>query len=402
MHKLIQVTEQTLWQIVGRIVISLSAFLALALITRNYGKDAVGVYTLAQTYLTMFFIIGDLGLNAYVLARLKESPSEANKLFSIRFYWSVLLVVLAMLLALVLPLGDGLFKKAVLLGLFSILGSGIFTSVNLIFQERFKYQVSIIASSVGSVVMFLATIFLVISDVPPYMLLISYSLAWMANNIASLLLVNKYYHFKLLKPDFGYFFNLVKKVWPVSTTLILNVIYFRFDTFILAASRGLSEVAIYNLSYTLFQTALFLPTFIMNSYYPIILTEISNKKLLFRQLKIAFMVMVVLASLGTLIAFVASPSIIRLVTGGGFEESIAVINILSLSFPAFFTTALLMWVYVSLKRYKALMWIYLIGLIVNIMLNLIFTPTYSYIATSWITVFSEYLILTLQLIILLL
>jgi len=51
---------------------------------------------------------------------------------------------------------------------------------------------------------------------------------------------------------------------------------------------------------------------------------------------------------------------------------------------------------VSKGKYKSMFAIYLIGLIANISLNFMFIPTYSFIAASWITVISEYLILTLQ------
>ena len=401
MHKLLQITEQTLWQIIGRVVLTAGAFVSLGLVTRNYDKLEVGAYTLAQTYLAMFFIIADLGFNAYVLKKLKRNSDEANRLLNVRLYWSIFLALFASILILILPLGDGLVKMAVILGAVTIIGSGVFTSVSLIFQKELKYQLSIIAQTSGSLVMVLSLIVLVYLKVQVPFLLICYSLGWIFNNWVSLKLVNKYYHFRLTSPDYKYFISLFKKVWPISVTLILNVVYFRFDAFILAAVRGLSDTAIYNLSYALFQTALFIPTFIMNSYYPIILKELNNKVLLFRQLRIAFFIMINLSLIGTLLTFVLSEQIVNLITGGGFDGSIISINILSLSFPAFFGTALLMWVYVSLEKYKSLLWIYSIGLSANVLLNFIFTPVYSYIATSWITVFSEYLILVMQIVVLL-
>jgi len=399
-QKLLKITEQTIWQIFGRVIVSAASLVSLGLITRNYDKLEVGAFTLAQTYLAMFFIIADLGLNAYVLKKVKDDPSQVNKLFNGRLYWSIILAFIACILVLVLPIGGGLLKLAVFLGAFTIISNGVFTSVSLIFQKELKYQLSIAAQTVGSIVMVFSLIFLISLKVSVSLLLICYSIGWFANNLVSLIFVNKFYHFKLLKPDYKYFFNLIKKVWPISATLILNVIYFRFDAFILATTRGLAETAIYNLSYALFQTALFLPAFIMNSYYPIILKELSNKVLLFRQLRIAFIIMIVLAAFGTILTFVLSEDIFNLITGGGFDGSVESIKILSLSFPAFFGTALLMWLYVSLGKYKVLVWIYLTGLLVNVFANFIFTPSYSYIATSWITVFSEYLILLLQIVLL--
>jgi len=400
LNKLLVITEQTLWQIIGRVITSGASFLALGLIIRNYSQEEVGVFTLAQTYLSMFFIIADLGLNAYVLSRLKDYPEEANKLFNARFYWSCSLVLIACLFSLLLPIGDGLFKMAVVFGAITIIGNGIFSSLSLIFQNQLKFELSIIAHIIGSAVMIITLFSLVFSNAPVFLLLLAYSIGWIANNITGLSLIRKFFKFKLITPDYKYFFGLLKKTWPISTTLILNVIYFRFDAFILAYFKGLSDAAIYNLSFALFQTALFLPTFVMNSYYPIILKELDNKKLLFRQLRLAFGIMTGIALLGTFFTFLSATVLVNLITGGGFEGSITSIKILSIGFPAFFGSALLMWVLVSLNKYKELMGVYFSGLVVNVVLNLIYTPRFTYIATSWITVFSEYLILSLLLMVL--
>lgn len=400
MRKLFKVAEQTSWQIFGKIVSSLSTFTALSLITRNYIKDDVGVYTLATTYLTMFFIISDLGLNAYVITKLTDSPSEANKLFNARLYWSFGLMIIAVLLSFSLPLGSPVFALAVVIGSISIIGNGIFTSCNLIFQQQLKYERSIIGSSIGALVTLAVICITVFLRLPIYLVIVSLGLGWMVNGLAAIILAKSFYRFKLLKLDFEYFHSTLEKVWPISLTLILNVVYFRFDSFILAATRNLAEVGIYNLSFTLFQTALVVPTFIMNSYYPIILKELHDKTRLYHQVRRAFGAMIVLSIIGTFLTWLLSPFIINLIGGGNFSESTKSLNILAVSFPAFFGSALLMWLYVSFKRYKVLLIIYLIGMLINISLDLIFVPQYSYIAASWITVFGEYLILILQLVIL--
>jgi O-antigen/teichoic acid export membrane protein len=59
-----------------------------------------------------------------------------------------------------------------------------------------------------------------------------------------------------------------------------------------------------------------------------------------------------------------------------------------------------MWVLMAKKLYKQLLLIYLIALIVNFFANWYFIPKFSYIAASWVTVVSEYLILLLQVLIL--
>lgn len=397
MKQLLKVSQQTLWQLLGKTISSVTAFITLTLIARNYGQEGLGIYTLAVTYLTIFFIVVDLGFNAYVLTLLELGKDKANDLFNIRFYWSLFLSLIALLVSFIIPIGDSLFKTAVIMGLITILANGIYNSANLVFQFKLRYERSTIAVCLGAITYLVTMITLVAANTAPQLLILALSLGWLVNSLASLFLVGRFHKFNLTRPNFFYFWQLLKKVWPISATLILNVIYFRFDAFILAATRSLSEAGIYNLSFTIFQTALVLPTFIMNSYYPIILKELKDKNLLFNQLKVVFGIMIGISILGTVFTFMLSSLIIDLIGGDKFKDSVTSLKILSLSFPAFFTSALLMWVFVSFKKYLVLLYIYFVGLLVNVGLNFIYTPTYSYISTSWITVFSEYFILLLLL-----
>ncbi len=105
----------------------------------------------------------------------------------------------------------------------------------------------------------------------------------------------------------------------------------------------------------------------------------------------------IIVAVGT---YVLSPVVFKILSGEGFSDAVLSLKILSFSLPAFFVSALLMWVFVLLKKYKQVFYIYSFGLIINIFLNLIFIPKYSYMAAAYITGVSEYLILFLQILIL--
>ncbi len=392
-----KVTEQTVWQLIGKLVTSITSFIAISLIARNYGLDGAGIYTLALTYLTMFFIINDLGLNAYVITKLETNLQEANKLFNIRFYWSLVLAILSIVLVYIFPLGNNAFQQSILLGVLMILGNGIINSTNLIFQYKLRFDRQIICNSLGGIAAIIITILLIYFKSPIQLLILGPALGWMITAMLALIFVKQFFTFKFSKVKIGDVIYDIKTIWPVSLTLILNVVYFRLDAFIISSFKGFADVGIYNVSYTLFQTALVIPTFIMNSYYPIILGELNNISKLMNQLKLAFFLMTVVALIGTVLTFILSPIFIHLWVGDSFLGSVTSINILSLSFPAFFGSSLLMWTLVSFKKYKTLMYIYLFGLVLNFGLNIILVPKYSYIGSSWVTVFSEYAILIFEL-----
>lgn len=161
-------------------------------------------------------------------------------------------------------------------------------------------------------------------------------------------------------------------------------------------------VGVYNVAYQIFQAALVFPAYIMNGFYPIMLDTFHRDRKKFIDILLrSCLIMLGLGVLGTVTTLLLAPFVISLLAAGdSFNGSIVSLRILSLGFPAFFVSAVLMWTLVTMKKYRHMIAIYMIGLVVNVLLNLTFIPAFSYIASSYITDFSEYLILILQITIL--
>lgn len=400
-----RVFKQTIWQLLGKGITSLSTIIVLGMVSRNYGEYGTGVLTLALTYIAFFVIAVDFGVNAHVLPKMlqKDFTLEWRRLLGFRLNLAAFLTIVGLFVVLVLPDQDVLFKQLVLIGLiFAVFEGGVFVSGNAIFQSKLKYDHSTLAWGVGSLVTLLSVSAIIFYWQNLGLVMFGYVVGWLTTLLLSLLLVRKIV--KNLWPIFDgeYAVKLVRESWPISLTLLLNVVYFRVDAFLLTFFKGFSDVGVYNLSYQVFQSALVLPTFIMNGYYPIMLSQLSGDRGLFRiTLLKASGIMFVIALAGTVLTFILSPFVIRLLTGGhGFSGAVEVLNILSLGYPAYFISALLMWTMVTLKKYKIMFGIYLLGLLINVLLNLIFIPVFSFQASAYITGITEYLILVLQLVIL--
>lgn len=380
-----------------------STIVVLGVATRSYGESGTGIFTLALTYLSFFFLAADLGLNSYVLPRITSKQDEVNKLFNFRLVWSVVLIVLANLLVYILPFSNPLFNQSVLLGSFTIVSSGIFNSVSLIFQKNLRFDLAVTASAAGSIAVIPVILYLSSLNLPVSFLVLGPLIGWIVNNIVALLLVKKFYSLSLIPANWSYPKATLKVAWPISLTLLVNTVYFRLDSFILSAYHSFAVVGVYNFAYQFFQTALVIPTFIMNSYYPLMIEEFTYQNQLFKERLLkaggGMLLMAVLIAVG---AIFLSPIILPLISGGlGFDSSIEVLQILSFGFPAYFVSALLIWAMVLLKKYQSMLLVYLGGLIVNGALNLLFIPQHSYFAASWVTVVSEYMIVMAQIVIIL-
>ena len=400
MQSLLKISQQTAWQILGKIVTSLSTFIILGLVARNYGEEGTGIFTLALTYLAIFYLLSDFGFNAHVLKKVTGYPStglgagrlqvtdEWQKLLGTRIVWSGVLVALAVGLLPFWPFATEEFSQSVIFGSLAIIGAGVFVTCNLIFQSKLRYDLSVLASSVGTLFSLMVFAALIMQRFPTPFLLLAHLLGWMVVALLALILNRRIS--KTISPIFDkqYMIGLFKDSWPIAATLALNVVYFRADSFMISYFRSNSEVGIYNVAYSVFQSALVLPTFILNAYYPLMLRSFSGIKLIGLGL-------LGLASMGTLLTIILSPSIINILTGEGFMGSTQSLKILSLGFPAYYLSALFMWIFISKGGYSKMLIIYALGLVFNLVLNLLYIPKFSFIAASWITVVSEYLILAM-------
>ena len=392
----IKISQQTIWQIISKVATSLSTFIILGLISRTFGASGTGTFTLALTYLGFFYLASDLGLNAYFLPRLNADKNEANSLFNARLILSLALVILANIITLFLPFTDNNFRLLVLIGSITITVNSVLPSFNLIFQNQLKYEYSMAALSLGAFFSTIIIAFLGLIHAPLYSLVLGPILGGIVSVLVSFSLVSNLYKFSLDFSQKVFLINTVKSAWPMMVTLGLNTIYFRIDTFILSSIYSMSVVGTYNLAYQIFQSLLVVPTFIVNSLYPILITDQKTQPSLFMK-KIFFssIILFSISIVGLLLTWIFSPLAINLITGNDFGGSAGSLRILSLGFPAFFLTSLLMIVMVIYGKLKALAIIYGISLLINVILNLVWIPQFSFIAASWVTVVSEYLILVL-------
>lgn len=397
-----KIIHQLSWQMGAKFITAFSTIILLSIITRSFGEDGTGTYTLALTYLAFFYLAADLGLNGFYLSNYKDDPDLPNKLFNFRLWWSVILLVVSALILPSLPFSTTPFIFTVLLGGLSIVLNGIFNSTNLVFQHHLAYSKSSIAAALGSLASLLVAFALLQIQADVYFFALAPLFGWLVTTFICWILVKKFYRFRLMKPDLLFPVETLRVAWPVAATLVINTLYFRIDTFILSYTQSIATVGAYNLAYQIFQNILVIPAFIMNGYYPLMLRSMNEGSSFFKlHLKNAVLMMAGLGILGFIGIYLFSPWLIFLLTGGGFQGSVITLNILAISLPAFFLSALLMWIMMAKKLYKPLLGVYVLAFFVNFLANWYLIPLYSFIAASWVTVGSEYLILIMQVLMLL-
>ncbi len=392
-----KIFTNTFYQILTKVATSASGFIITILIARYFGAKGYGDFTKITAFVGLFYLIADFGLNAIFL-QLEEKEARFNRLLSLRLLLSVLIVLAVNCLVLLLPFNharDIGFSPELRLGLFifslTIIFQAILLSSSAIFQKKLRYDLYMLSMTAGTVItLILISIFSII-QMPLQYILFSYVIGSAVSSVMSLMVIKEN-----IKP-FGFTQNFAAKIikdsLPLGLMLIFNLIYFRVDIIILSLLKNTVDVAVYGYAYKYFEFLLAIPLFLSNAVYPFLLGSLKNlrsyyafsQKYILIFLLISIIVVIPAWFLAPLIAFVKKD----------FTPSILIFRILLLSLPVFFLTNILQWILIAKNKKGYLLKIYLLAALLNIILNLLFIPEYSYIAASIITGISEGIILIL-------
>jgi O-antigen/teichoic acid export membrane protein len=389
------IAKNTLYQIFTRGTTSLVGFLITIIIARKFGVLGYGDFTKATSYIALSYLILDFGLNAFFLQY--DNP-KFKTLFYLRILISLIVFVAINLIVLILPynssLGTGFsgnVRVEIFIFSFSIFAQSIILSATAIFQKSinyFRYMIGIIIGSLVNLVLVLLFTFLNFSI---FFILFAFT----ASSITSALLLIKLTRESIWPLSFDRAFakEIFIKSFPIGLMLIFNLIYFRVDMFLLSLLAPTKDVGIYGLSYKFFDFLIALPLFLSNAIYPFLIKAKKEGKDFLSLTKNYFFVFLITSFIIIIPFWFISPLFNLIKTD--FADSIIPFRILLLSLPFFFTTSFLQWILITLDRQKYLMYVYLFSTILNILLNIIFIPQFSYIASATITLASEALVFML-------
>lgn len=400
----ISIASNTFAQMLGKVATAGTTFLMTIAIARAFGAAGYGDFTKITTYVALFFLFADFGLNAAYLQQHGTTRNDAtrnhaepywNVLLGVRLVGSIFLLFLAIAVLSFLPQSTtdgftGLVRLGIILYSPVIVFGALLTTANAYFQKQLRYSFSTIAVTAGSVVS-LVLIWIAAGAFTSAAGTIGSVIALLVGSVVTALLA--FFFVRRFKQSLTPSFNrsmaraLLFAAIPLGATLIFNVVYFRIDSLIMTLTRTTVEVGIYGLAYKFFELPLVVPTFFMNSVFALMVRN-ANPTRIFKK---SFWILFPSSLLTSIVLWFGAPllSLIK----SDFSASVPVLRVLSLGLPFFFLTSLTMWTIIVLKKQAALLFMYGTSMVVTVLADLLFIPPYGMMAAAWITVGSEALVL---------
>ncbi len=394
-----KIAYNTAAQLVGKAATTLTTLILTVLITRRFGPSGYGDFTIMLAYSALFYIVADFGLNAIALrdfaADEKKMPRYFKNLVGLRLVMSLVLFAVGALALIFFPYSR-FVKMGILISLLTIFTQALYSSGNAVFQAKLRYDLSVLAAILGSVVILVLSYLTVTRGFGLLPIVGSYVVGGLVMIGVALFFVRRIVGVVGVGRDVELWRYLFMAALPLGITTIFTVVLQKADALLLSVMSGNTAVGLYGASYKIFEFALVFPTFFVNSVYPIMVRHFKDgQERLMKTVKFSGLFLFGVSVLGLVVGYALAPWMIRVVAGPEFFESVRALRLLLLGLPIFYLSALFLWLLITLGKQKQLPFIYAFGAGVNVILNLIFIPRYSFYGSAVITWTSELLILAL-------
>lgn len=395
-----KVALNTVVQTIGKVVVVGTSIVTIGLLTRYLGQKGFGEYTTVMTYLGFFGIVVDLGMYLIVVREIVKEKSKAEEILGnalgLRIVLGIVVLGLSPLLAWWFFPYSHLVDWAIGIGALSFFFISLNQILVSVFQIDLKMWKLVLGEVLGRLAILGGTYYFILQKGDLH----SFLWANVAGNVVlfvvTLFFARKYCR---IRPRFE------SKVWrpmlietlPLAIVVMLNRVYFNIDTIFLSIFKSQEEVGIYGLPYKILDILISFPSIFSGLVFPTLAKHaLENKIELKRVYQKAFDFLVVVALPMLMGLVMLAKPVIHILGGDNFGDSINLLRILSIAVVFVFFSTLSNNLVIAVQKQKQLMTISLISVVVNVVLNLWLIPKYSYFAAAWITVLTEFIVMTLS------
>lgn len=389
------ILKQTSYVFLAQVLTKSVGFFYTLFLARTLGVSDFGLFTVALAYFAIISSFSDFGLNRFLIREVARNKLQAHELLpNIIVLRVTLTAVTFAVFAVFLYLFDQnkLRVSLILLATLAILPQSIALTFDGVFAALRKLQFSAGALLFSSVFTALAGFFLVskgFGSIGAVNALILGQLVYAVILIVFLLKSQKI-HFSII--SFPVMKKAIRGSLPYGILGVLGLLYFRIDAVLLSYLKGSFETGIYGAAYKFLEAITFIPSAISLAIFPI-LSKLHDsdmqyvRKLYFKSLKVMG-----IFGVAVLLGYILILPKIIITFLPDYIPSIQAIRILAISIPFIFAHVPAVSVLFSTDRYlKQVILLSILTLVFNLTANLIFIPSFGFIAASWITVLSEIL-----------
>lgn len=399
MNTIQKITKNIGVMLISQILNFSFGFFTIMYTARYLGADGFGIISLALSITAILGILIDMGLNTLTIREIARNNSLSNKYISNIILMKIILALLIFgILTITLKIigYSEIITSVIYVITLSVIISSFSGLFNAIFQAHEKIEYLSISSILSSALMLLFTILGVYYNLEIVYFAAIYVITNSILLIFILIMFVSQFSLPKLEIDLNFWKSKLKEAWPFGLISLSGMLYTYIDSIILSIIDGNVVVGWYNAAYRLMFIILFIPTSVNTAIFPVMsrFFKKSSKESLNLLYERYFKYMIIIGiplGFGTTIL---AENIILLIFGTGYTQSIIALRILVWAIVFTFAGAPYIQLLQSINKQLIITKISTICLMINIILNFILIPYWSYVGASLATLITEMLIVT--------
>jgi O-antigen/teichoic acid export membrane protein len=371
------------------------AIFSIGMLERYLGVEGFGKYSTVLQYFAFLVAFSDLGLYITMTREIsRKGVNESkilNKIFTLRVLISLGAFLFLLSFITFLPYTTDVKIGVFLAGIAFLFSSSYGLLIGL-FQKKLATDRVAIAELIGKITQAIVIVLAVKLD-KGFVFTISSLLISMSITFFIIYFFTR----KFVKLKFTwsphYWKSFLKKSLPLGVGAIATFCYFKLDIILLGFFHTHYDVGIYGAAYKIMETLVFFPAMVVGLVFPLFSRYIFNNKEKFNKISnttLKFFIILIIP-LVISVQFLAL-DIVKIVGGHSFGPSAPVLQILIFALAFIFFGQLFTNILTAASKQKQVMIIFIIAAILNISINLIVMPTYSYFGAAITSVLTEFFV----------
>lgn len=374
-------------------------FLITIIIARSFGSDLFGQFNYAISFVIIFSVVADFGINNLIIREVARDKASAILLIGNSMILKIILSFLTIVLIFVSTIFTNKPAEVNLL-VYVLSLYVVFNSYNTfsksIYRAFEKMRFETLLKLIESIILVIYVLFVSIYIKDMTVLIFGFVLASVITFMISVRWIKKFFSTFSYKFDKRTFLFLIKEGWPFALSGIFVTVYFNIDTVMVSWIKGDLETGWYSAAYNFLFIAMLLPGLANASFYPILSRNHQELHLMKRKIDAwLFVEFIIGIAMGITIYFSAE-YLITLAYGSEYLPGVISLKVLGFVLPFYYLGNLFGVLLSSTNRQKIALYVTCFNAGANILCNLWFIPRYGALGaacSSLITMFLTAMIL---------
>ncbi|MDD4247590.1 MAG: flippase [Methanosarcina sp.] len=401
MNNIKRIAKNTFYLTLAETITKFILFILTIYIARYLKDVGFGKFSFAFAFSSFFAIVSDFGLNTLATREIAKNKSMVAKYLGNISYLKLLISITSFIL-LIIIINLLKYPSDTKLVVYIVGLHVIITSFNqfyiAVFRAFEKMEYETFVRILEKIFLFFLVIYLIYYDYGLVSIVSAYLISSVFAVMLSYIMTSKIVNRQNTKIVFSFIWDTTKSALPFCLTAIFVTIYFQIDTIMLSIMQNDSAVGYYNAAYRIIFGLMLIPTAFVSSIFPLMskYCEQSEKKGYCEVYTKGFKYLLLISLPITILGITFADKLIIFIYGPEYTQSINSFKVLLLVIPIIFLTSLFGPALQAANRQHIVTYVTASNATLNIILNYILIPHYSYIGAAVATVITEGLGFTLM------